>query len=109
VNPSHCERTGCWWLWISTPAASLASGFRAESLMVWRFVACSRMRFEVRRCRNISARIMTHCIGFINGRRTCGFWGITEIKTVAYVPLSHPFIERLIGTFVMDDKTAVLL
>src|SRR5262249_35503628 len=23
---------------------------------------------------------------------------ITEIKTVPYVPLSHPFIERLIGT-----------
>jgi putative transposase len=24
--------------------------------------------------------------------------GVTEIKTVAYVPLSHPFVERLIGT-----------
>jgi transposase InsO family protein len=24
--------------------------------------------------------------------------GITEIKTVPYVPLSHPFVERLIGT-----------
>ena len=24
--------------------------------------------------------------------------GVTEIKTVPYVPLSHPFIERLIGT-----------
>jgi putative transposase len=24
---------------------------------------------------------------------------VTEIKTVPYVPLSHPFIERLIGTF----------
>ena len=23
---------------------------------------------------------------------------ITEIKTVPYVPLSHPFVERLIGT-----------
>jgi putative transposase len=23
---------------------------------------------------------------------------VTEIKTVPYVPLSHPFIERLIGT-----------
>src|SRR5262249_52593700 len=25
-------------------------------------------------------------------------FGVTEIKTVPYVPLSHPFIERLIGT-----------
>ncbi len=24
--------------------------------------------------------------------------GINEIKTVAHVPLSHPFVERLIGT-----------
>ena len=24
--------------------------------------------------------------------------GVTEIKTVPYVPWSHPFIERLIGT-----------
>jgi transposase InsO family protein len=24
--------------------------------------------------------------------------GITEIKTVPYVPISHPFVERLIGT-----------
>jgi hypothetical protein len=23
---------------------------------------------------------------------------VTEIKTVPYVPLSHPFVERLIGT-----------
>src|SRR3989454_1577563 len=29
---------------------------------------------------------------------------VTEIKTLPYVPLSHPFIERLIGTFVMDNK-----
>jgi transposase InsO family protein len=24
--------------------------------------------------------------------------GVEEIKTVAYVPISHPFVERLIGT-----------
>jgi hypothetical protein len=24
--------------------------------------------------------------------------GVSEIKTVPYVPLSHPFIERLVGT-----------
>src|ERR1700722_6586461 len=31
---------------------------------------------------------------------------VTEIKTVPYVPLSHPFVERLIGTFVVHNKTA---
>lgn len=24
--------------------------------------------------------------------------GVEEVKTIAYVPISHPFIERLIGT-----------
>jgi hypothetical protein len=33
---------------------------------------------------------------------------VTEIKTVPYVPLSHPFVERLIGTFVEDNKSTVL-
>ena len=32
--------------------------------------------------------------------------GVTEIKIVPYVPLSHPFVERLIGSFVMDNKSA---
>jgi putative transposase len=34
---------------------------------------------------------------FHQGRPTSECWK-TEIKTVRYVPLSHPFVERLIGT-----------
>ena len=30
---------------------------------------------------------------------------VTEIKTVTYVPLSHPFVERLIGTFGANTST----
>jgi putative transposase len=33
---------------------------------------------------------------------------VAEIKTVPYVPLSHPFVERLIGTFVVLNKSSVL-
>jgi hypothetical protein len=33
---------------------------------------------------------------------------VAEIKTVPYVPLSHPFVERLIGNFVVLNKIAVL-
>ena len=29
---------------------------------------------------------------------------VTEIKSIPYVPLSHPFVERLIGTFVVHNK-----
>ena len=28
----------------------------------------------------------------------------TEIKSIPYVPLSHPFVERLVGTFVVITK-----
>jgi hypothetical protein len=31
---------------------------------------------------------------------------VTEIKTVPYVPLSHPFVERLIGTLRRECPTA---
>ena len=60
---------------------------------------------------------MTHCSNFIAGRpifdprseattdarsarqrSCCSILEIEEIKTVPYVPMSHPFVERLIGT-----------
>jgi putative transposase len=34
--------------------------------------------------------------------------GVTEIKTVPYVPLSHPFVERLIGTLRREYLDRVL-
>jgi len=34
---------------------------------------------------------------------------VIEIKTVPGVPLSHPFVERLIGSFVMDNKSTIEL
>jgi putative transposase len=33
---------------------------------------------------------------------------VIEIKTVPGVPLSHPFVERLIGTFVVHNKSSIL-
>ena len=40
---------------------------------------------------------MIHCIGSANGKPNLRVLEVTEIKTVPYVPLSHPFVERLIG------------
>jgi putative transposase len=104
VDLLRCEsvalRTiGCWWWWISTHVASSDLEFKPESSMVRRFAACSITRFAVRPFRNIWVPITTRCIGFINGKRIWGsVLGVTEIETVPYVPLSHPFVERLIGT-----------
>src|SRR5437867_9612120 len=39
---------------------------------------------------------MTPCIGYISGRPNLRVLEVQEIKTVPYVPLSHPFVERLI-------------
>ena len=41
---------------------------------------------------------MIPCIGSTSGRRNLRVLDINAIKTVPYVPLSHPFVERLIGT-----------
>lgn len=49
-------------------------GIQSESLMDWRFVACSNRQFVVRPFRNTSVQIMIHCIGFISGKQTCVFW-----------------------------------
>ena len=34
---------------------------------------------------------------------------MVEIKTVPYVPLSHPFVERLIGTIRREYLERILL
>src|SRR5262249_48825879 len=72
--------------------------FTEELWMTWRCAGCLIERFTGGHCRNISAPIMIRCIGFINGEPICAFSEVREIKTVPYVPLSHPFVERLIGT-----------
>ena len=53
-------------------------------------------------CQSTSAPIMIRCSDFTNGTRNLRVLGITEIKTVPYVPQSHPFIERLIDTIRHD-------
>jgi putative transposase len=40
---------------------------------------------------------MIPCIGFTNDRRICAS-STSEKSRRPYVPLSHPFVERLIGT-----------
>ena len=41
---------------------------------------------------------MIPCIGFTKWQANLRILDVKEIKTVPYVPLSHPFVERLIGT-----------
>ena len=41
---------------------------------------------------------MILCIDSISGKPIFRVLEVTDVKTVPYVPLSHPFVERLIGT-----------
>ena len=58
----------------------------------------STLRFEGSRVRRASAPTTTRCTGFTTGRANLRVLQVTEVKRVPYVPLSHPFVERLIGT-----------
>ena len=41
---------------------------------------------------------MIRCIVSINGKPIFEYSGDVRSETVPYAPLSHPFVERLIGT-----------
>ena len=59
---------------------------------------CSTMRFEGSRVRRASAPTTTPLYRFHHWRANLRVLQVTEVKSVPSVPLSHPFVERLIGT-----------
>jgi len=61
-------------------------------------VGCSDKRFNGNLCRSISARTMILVSVLHQWQANLRVLEVTEIKTVPYTPLSHPFVERLIGT-----------
>src|SRR6202790_2992360 len=66
--------------------------------MAWGCVACSTERRMVTPHRHTSARTMIRLYQFYQWQANLRILDVEEIKTVPYVPLSHPFVERLIGT-----------
>ena len=40
---------------------------------------------------------------------TCAYFEVEEIKSIPYVPVSHPFVERLIGTIRREFLDHVLI
>jgi putative transposase len=61
-------------------------------------VACLIELYEVRRLRNIVSSDHDPLYRFQQWQANLRVLGVAEIKTVPFVPLSHPFVERLIGT-----------
>jgi putative transposase len=56
------------------------------------------IREAVDRCRRTSAPSTIRSIGLCQWQANLRILQVAEIKTVPYVLLSHPFVERLIGT-----------
>ena len=59
---------------------------------------CSSERFEGKQRPTISAPDNDPLYRFHQWQANLRVLEVTEIKTVPYVPLSHPFVERLVGT-----------
>jgi len=59
---------------------------------------CSTKQFLRKVYQNDLALITIHYFNTINGKQIFTFCDIEEIKCVPHAPLSHPFVERLIGT-----------
>src|ERR1700726_3451131 len=66
--------------------------------MACRCAACSIAPLLGNRNRNTSVRITIHSFVFPRWLANLRVREIEEIKSVPYAPVSHPFVERLIGT-----------
>src|SRR2546428_3062927 len=67
--------------------------------MAWGYAGCSIVRLEATRRPNTSARTdYDPLYRFHQWQANLRILDVKEIKTVPYVPLSHPLVERLIGT-----------
>jgi putative transposase len=72
--------------------------------------ACSTRLGTLSLFPSASAPIMTRYSGFIAGERICEFSTSRNSSPCPFVPRSHPFIERLIGTLRREylDQTLLL-
>ena len=77
--------------------------------MAWGCAGCSIERLDAKRRRNTSALTMIPMDRFRQWQANLRILDVTEIKTVPYVPLSHPFVERLIGTIRRESLDRALL
>ena len=90
---------GAWWSWINTRAGSLASASMRERSMVPHL--CRMFNRAIRGQLQMPKYLSSDndpLYRFHQWHAILRILEVTEIKSVPYVPLSHPFVERLIGT-----------
>ncbi len=77
--------------------ASSASAPNPPASMASRYSGCSIAPARAKACPSTPAPTTTRCLDTTAGSPTCASSEVAEIKSVPYA-LSHPFVERLIGT-----------
>jgi putative transposase len=97
ANPSFCIVTGCCWSWTCTRVAWSVSVSNAQMLTGSPSAGCSIAPSLASGYRNVSVPITIRCSAhrWLANLRVLA---IEEVKSVPYAPVSHPFVERLIGT-----------
>src|SRR5262245_53881742 len=98
VNRQYYEPTGSWWSWINSRDGIV--GFAVYRGFVDGVALCRMFN------RAIHTQTLPQYLSsdhdplyrFHQWQANLRVLEIQEIKTVPYVPLSHPFVERLIGT-----------
>src|SRR5450759_845784 len=96
ANPSCSRATGSWPSWISLHAGSSASAWLRLRSTAW-----SRMFNHAISGQPLPKHLSTDndpLFRFHRWRANLRVLEIKEIKSVPFVPCSHPFVERLIGT-----------
>ena len=99
ANRLRCGPTGSWWSWIKYTRRIIGFGVHAGTIDG---VALCRMFNRAIRGQHWMPRYLSSdndpLYRFHQWQANLGILEVTEIKSVPYVPLSHPFVERLIGT-----------
>ena len=104
VNRWHCARTGCWV--VMDQYTRRIIGFRIQAGIVDGRSLC-RMFNRAIRWQTVPKYLSSDhdpLYRFHQWQANLKILGVREIKTVPYVPLSHPFVERLIESFVTENK-----
>jgi putative transposase len=99
VSRKPCGPTGSFWLWINTPRRIIGFGVHAGTVDV--FALCRMFSRAIRGQLWLSKYLSSDhdpVYKFHQWQANLRTLAVTEIKTVPYVPLSHPFVERIIGT-----------
>jgi hypothetical protein len=89
---------GCWWLWASSRAGIIGSGIHRGTVDGPSLCSMFQRAIPGQALPKYFSTDHDRLYRFPQWQANLGVLEVMEIKTVPYVPLSHPLVERLVGT-----------